>query len=87
VIRVIPPAISLRDSCPNICIELLTLQRRFAPAVSWLVLDSTLRQTPLTTGKGCFNVADGFGDYCLRSAVLGGARIRPAHAAVRSESG
>src|SRR2546430_3935320 len=22
-----------------------------------------------------------FGDYCLRSAVLGGARIRPAHAA------
>jgi hypothetical protein len=27
------------------------------------------------------------GDYCLRSAVLGGARMRPAHAAVRSESG
>ena len=27
----------------------------------------------------------GFGDYCLRSAVLGGARTRPAHAAVRSE--
>jgi hypothetical protein len=28
-----------------------------------------------------------FGDYCLSSAVLGGARIRAAHAAVRSESG
>ena len=27
-----------------------------------------------------------FSDYCLSSAVLGGARIRPAHAAVRSES-
>ncbi len=32
-------------------------------------------------------VGAGFGDYCLRSAVLGGARIRPAHAAARSESG
>jgi hypothetical protein len=31
--------------------------------------------------------ADGFGDYCLRFAVLGGVRIRPAHATARSESG
>jgi hypothetical protein len=31
--------------------------------------------------------ADGFGDYCLRFAVLGGVRIRPAHATAKSESG
>lgn len=40
----------------------------------------------LTTGKVCRNVADDLGNYCLSSAVLGGVRIRPAHAAVRSES-
>ncbi len=31
--------------------------------------------------------ADVFGHYCLRLAAFGGARIRPAHVAVRSESG
>src|ERR1700736_207101 len=33
------------------------------------------------------NVADDVGNYCLSSAVLGGVRIRAAHAAVRSKSG
>ena len=41
----------------------------------------------LTTGKVCRNVADDVGNYCLSSAVLGGARIKPAHEAARSESG
>jgi hypothetical protein len=33
VIRVPPPAISLGRSCPDVCIELLTLPQRFAAAV------------------------------------------------------
>jgi hypothetical protein len=37
--------------------------------------------------QGVLQFADGFGDYCLRFAVLGGVRIRPAHATARSESG
>jgi hypothetical protein len=37
--------------------------------------------------KGAATSLMGFGAYCLSSAVLGGARIRPAHAAVKSESG
>jgi putative ABC transport system substrate-binding protein len=37
--------------------------------------------------KGAATSLTVIGDYCLRSAVLGGARIRPAHAAVRPESG
>jgi hypothetical protein len=41
----------------------------------------------LTTAKCAATSPDDLGNYCLRSAVLGGARIRPAHAAVRSESG
>jgi hypothetical protein len=41
----------------------------------------------LTTGKVCRNVADDLGNYCLSSAVLGGARINPAHEAAKSESG
>jgi hypothetical protein len=43
-------------------------------------------EAPPSNWQGC-NVTDGFGDYCLSSAVLGGVRIRAAHAAVRSESG
>jgi len=37
--------------------------------------------------QGVLQFADGFGDYCLRFAVLGGVRIRPAHATAKSESG
>jgi hypothetical protein len=42
----------------------------------------TLRRT-----KGASTSLTVFRRYYLRSAVLGGARIRAAHAAVRSESG
>jgi hypothetical protein len=37
VIRAPPPAISLGRSCPDVCIELLTLPQRFAAAVEDLV--------------------------------------------------
>jgi hypothetical protein len=40
---------------------------------------------PSQLAKGAATSLTAFGDYCLRFAVLGGARIRPAHAAVRSE--
>ena len=87
MIRVIPPAISLSDSCPDVCIELLTLPLRFAATVSRAGLRLDSSKNTLTIGKVCRNVADDLGNYCLSSAVLGGARIRAAHAAVRSESG
>src|SRR5580658_9615027 len=52
------------------------------------------RSSPLTTTapalrrkKDASTSLTVFRGYCLRSAVLGGARIRAAHAAVRSESG
>jgi glyoxylase-like metal-dependent hydrolase (beta-lactamase superfamily II) len=47
----------------------------------------TTRHRSRKLAKGATMKLIAFGDYCLRSAVLGGARIRPAHAAVRSESG
>ena len=49
--------------------------------------DRPSKDASLAAGKGVLQFADGFGDYCLRFAVLGGVRIRPAHATARSESG
>jgi len=48
---------------------------------------STFEKRIPRSWQGVLQFADGFGDYCLRFAVLGGVRIRPAHATAKSESG